>query len=618
MIDFRSLSYFLIACEHENLGSAARELDIAPSTLSASLKSLEAGFGVSLFRKHGAGLSSRRLAHWLYRASVPLLLLEDFARRRTSHPPDTPAVRLQIDIHLRLAFGRFRRALANAITETARVEPLVLVDPRWPLETGESFGAGGLDSLGFSTLHHLRIEAVARPPDLGAGEVLLREDPWVLVRRRYSAENDLAGQEGLAKQSLMVPAFPPALVDQIVAYAAARGNAVKTLSTSPEDWPQLLDEYPGASFLLPGTAVAARLGLTNVEVTPLDPPIKSTLIGRSDRHPVVERFLERLAAAFDEDQPSGAFRPELTRRRIRYFNLANELGRISAAARTANVAQPAMSQQLRKLEESLGAPLFDRRTFGLVRTETSAQFARAAELLEKRLRELEISGATASLAEGGRLSLGILPSVSHHGHLLNRIAEATFALRERFPAMNLAVCEAPNGTLQNMVLRGGLGLAIVETAPSQMPRLPLDTREELAVIADPKFALLPPGPVRLTDLISIPLALPSAIFGLRQLFDGAIQRAGLDIRPKHEIDALTMLIVLLAREPVATIMPASAVREEIVRGELVAHPIIEPTIDRRLFVIYSGDRSLTDAERDFVRLLREHLAAPDGDPRQSP
>jgi DNA-binding transcriptional LysR family regulator len=611
MIDFRPLSYFLVACEHENLGSAAKEIGIAPSTLSASLKSLEAGFGVSLFRKQGAGLSPRQLAHWLHRAAVPLLLLENFACRRIAAAPDAPVVRLQIDIRLRFAFGRFRRALAQAIGETARADPLVLVDPQWPLETGAAFGAASLDCLGFAQEHEIMVEAVPRPADAEAGEIMLRDDPWMIVRRRFGLQDAQNDAHNLSAQTLMVPAFPKALVKQISVYAKSRSATVQALENPPGDWPQLLEEHPGVALLLPASALAVRLGVSRVEALPLDPPVSSTIIARTSGDPLAARFLERLKAAFDDDRPSAAFSPVLTGRRIRYFNLAYDLGRVSAAARAASVAQPALSQQLHKLEESLGTPLFDRRTFGLVRTEVSARFALASGLLDKRLRELAISGATASLVEGGRLSLGVLPSVSHHGHLVNRITEAVLQLRERYPAMSITVREAPNGTLQNWVLRGRVGLAIVETALSQMPRLALDANEELVVIADPRHGLLPPGPVRLADLAKVPLALPTALFGLRQLLDAAAREVGVEIRPKHEIDALTMLIALLAREPIATVLPASAVRPEILSRELSAHPIIEPTIHRRLFVIYSADRSLTPAERDLVKLLRNTLAARD-------
>ena len=106
------------------------------------------------------------------------------------------------------------------------------------------------------------------------------------------------------------------------------------------------------------------------------------------------------------------------------------------------------------------------------------------------------------------------------------------------------------------------------------------------------------------------LALPTPLFGIRQLVDVSARNARVELRPKHEIDALAMLIAMLTREPIATILPASAVRLELESGELAAYPITEPTILRRLFVIYSGDRSLTPAERDLVKLLRTKLARP--------
>ena len=603
MIDFRSLSYFVVACECENLGAAARELGIAPSTLSASLKSLEGSFGVSLFRKRGAGLLPRQLAHWLYRAAVPLLLLEDFARRRIAAPAEAPVSHLHIDVQLRFVFGQFRRALAKAVSDTANAEPLVLVEPEWPLECGATFGTVKPETLCFSNHNSIVIEAITRPIDPSRGEIFLREDPWLQVRRHSTGD---PGEETILQA--LVPAFSPQMLAQINAYGKARGLEISTLDANPGDWPQLLDENPKAVLFLPTSALGVRLSASRAEATPLDTPIVSTLIARTDGSPLAARFVERLRMALDDGSTPPIFNPVLTTRRIRYFNLAYELGRVSAAAKAANVAQPALSQQLHKLESSIGTQLFDRKTFGLVCTEKSTPFALATSLLYRRLREIEMSGMTASLAEGGRLALGVLPSVSQHGHLVNRITEAVIALRARYPAMSIAVREAPNGTLQNWVLHGKVSLAIVETAPAQMPRLALDASEELSVITDPRHGLLPPGPVRLADLKGLPLALPTKLFGIRQLLDTAARAAGIDLSPKHEIDALTMLIAFLSREPVATVLPASALRPEILRRELTAHPIIDPVIHRRLFVIYSGDRSLTPAERDLVKLLRDHLS----------
>ena len=83
---------------------------------------------------------------------------------------------------------------------------------------------------------------------------------------------------------------------------------------------------------------------------------------------------------------------------------------------------------------------------------------------------------------------------------------------------------------------------------------------------------------------------------------------GLKIQPHVEIDALPMAVAILARLPVATVLPASAVAHEIADGELSAHPIVEPTISRRLFLIYSGERALSEPERSLVNTLRRSLS----------
>jgi len=101
--------------------------------------------------------------------------------------------------------------------------------------------------------------------------------------------------------------------------------------------------------------------------------------------------------------------------------------------------------------------------------------------------------------------------------------------------------------------------------------------------------------------------LPTEQFGLRQLLNEATRTASVKLRPRDEVDSLALLVALLEREPVCTVLPPSALGSELVQGELLAHPIIEPTISRPLYITYGADRSLTLPERDLVALLREAL-----------
>ncbi len=604
MIDFRDLRYFLVACEHENLGIAAKHIGIASSTLSTSLKSLEGALGVPLLRKLGSGISPLPSARWLYRATLPLMMIERFAVNAAKEQEDHSKSLLEIDIELNFAFGQITKAISRAAAAMAERRPLMIVHPNWTLEDGPEIASTPGEALGITNAERARIslDTTGRQE---ADEIELMVDDWVLVRRNPAQPDE----DVLRSRPVALPDLPSPLIAQATAYLRKQGvSNVRQLKDHPCSMPELQHEHAGLTFMVPSSVLAARLN--SMSITPLDPPLKSRIMGKAEANSeIASEFLTTLREQLNATTPPYVFQPTLTARRIRYFNLTHDLGRVSAAAHSASIAQPALSQQLHKLEATLGEPLFRRQSAGLTTTDAGRRFAPGAKTLERRLRELRLSGMSASLADGGRLSIGILPSVNQHGYLVNRITEAVLELRDRYPEMSLAVQEAPKAVLQDWIARGQVGMAVVESSLPQFPRFALDATEDLAVIADPRYNLVPPGPVKFRDLTQLPLALPTSQFGLRQLLDVAAKENGVNLKPKHEIDALTMLIGLLTREPICTIMPASAVRTEILNGELSAHPIVDPHIERSLFLVYSGDRSLTPAERELVTLLRGNLAA---------
>lgn len=605
MIDFRYLSHFATACEHENLGSAAKAIGISASTLSANLKSLESSFGVSLFRRHENGLSPRPVAHALYRSAVSVLLLEHFAQRRV-RAADEPARLLTIDIHLRFAFGKLRRALANTVFDTADHDPLLMIDPQWPLEGERPKATSSLEGLDFAEHHRMTIEAITRAPN--PGEVVLRHDPWMLVERLVRGAGVITSPSD-SGHNWVVPALPPGLINQISRHAADQGRVLQVLDVQLDDWPQMLEDNPGAVFPLPSSAIGTRLGVTRIAATPLDPPLSATLVARPDRSPEARSFVSRLQAALGNDVPSRAFDPVLTERRARYFNLAFETRRLSAAAKIAGVAQPAMSQQLQKLEASLGVTLFDRTTFGLVRTKAGEQLARTTALLDTRLRDLEIRGAAAALEQGTRLSLGILPAIDHAGAMVACISEAVADVRRKHPSLTLQIAEQSASHLHKRISQGQLGIAIVDEAPPQMPRLALDWSEPLVVVSGAgRKSYLSEAP-RLAELVSLPLALPGPGFGIRQLLDAEARRAGVRLHITHEVEALDILADLLSREPVVAILPQSVAASGRIPPGLSIHVIADQLLSRRLIAIHSGQRTLVAAERDFVRALKTALGA---------
>jgi LysR family transcriptional regulator, nitrogen assimilation regulatory protein len=606
----------LTTCRAGSFARAAAELDIAVSTLSTTLKTLGQDLDLTLFCRSNNTLYPTAAARALMRAAEPLLIAEMFARRHVMATTEARLKHLVVEINLSFTIGGISKSLRLAIDRMATERTDVFVDPQWKdekdlphLHTPASDWSD-LDrshiTIGFS-------DTSSRRPKQ---DTILLSDPWVFASRLPAGTRSPPHAAELIAGRIVVPLLAPPLVEQADRYFSRHKiTGVRFLNDHPGDLPRTLDDYPDAALFVPRSLISARLGLSNVALVAPDHPLAMDVIARAAKpNAITNLFVRHMKRAFASDQAARAERPVISLRQVHYFNLIHRVRRVSAAARGANISQPALSEQLHKLEASLGGALFERNDDGVVPTAKGDRFARFASLIEAGFRRLSASDTGAPLGQGRRIAVGILPSVNEHGFLVNQITEAIIEIQARYPALKLVLQEAPNGTLQDWVIRGLVGVAIVETTLPHMPRLPLGSSEGLAAIAHPSHKLLPPGPVRLAELAKVKLALPTNRFGLRQLLDNAAAERDLRIAPVMEVDALPMAVSLLARLPVCTVLPISAVAREIERGDLVAHPIIEPQIARRLYVIYSGERTLSEPERGLVNILRrklsEHGSAP--------
>lgn len=170
----------------------------------------------------------------------------------------------------------------------------------------------------------------------------------------------------------------------------------------------------------------------------------------------------------------------LTMKHLRYFEALARLGHFGRAAEDCAITQPALSMQIRELEEIVGAPLVERAARQIRLTALGEDFAaRAREIL----RAVDELGDLARAARGslaGRFRLGVIPTVAPY--LLPRIIHA---LAETHPGLDPRPREAVTGKLVADLLAARLDAAIV-ALPVSEPAL-----DEVALF-DEEFVLVRP------------------------------------------------------------------------------------------------------------------------------
>ena len=143
-------------------------------------------------------------------------------------------------------------------------------------------------------------------------------------------------------------------------------------------------------------------------------------------------------------------------RQLEYVLAISERGTFSDAAASCGVTQPALSTQVRKLEESLGVSLFERRPTGAVPTPAGERVIGLAHRIVADVGDLVVAAQAMQDPLRGTLRLGVIPTVAPY--LLPQIMPR---LRERFPELRLLLREERTSRLTSLVHDGELDLILV-------------------------------------------------------------------------------------------------------------------------------------------------------------
>jgi LysR family nitrogen assimilation transcriptional regulator len=286
-------------------------------------------------------------------------------------------------------------------------------------------------------------------------------------------------------------------------------------------------------------------------------------------------------------------------RQIRYFTEIAGQESFSRAARKLAVAQPALSRQIRLLEQALGSPLFYRNGRGVTLTAAGELFlGHAREILQRvAVAEQDVLGLAST--PKGEVVLGLPPSVS--AALLRSIV---VTLAEKFPFVQLRAREGFSANVAEWLLAGKVDLAIVYDSHCTQNTLADELLvEQLFLVHSPAMTM--PRTVGVCELADIPLVLPARPHGLRTLVEKSVHSAGGELNIRFEIDSLTMMKELATDGVAATILPLGAVVREVEQKVLEATPLISPNITRRMMLATTGNRPLEGAHRAVLRVIRE-------------
>jgi LysR family transcriptional regulator, nitrogen assimilation regulatory protein len=281
-----------------------------------------------------------------------------------------------------------------------------------------------------------------------------------------------------------------------------------------------------------------------------------------------------------------------------------ELGSFTKAAIALDVAQPALSRQVRLLEVELRQNLLTRNGRGAIATEAGKlllEHGRGILHQVERARE-ELGRVRGALA--GRVAVGLPPSVAKR-LTVSLVRE----FRRRMPEATVSIGEGLSAGMLESLATGRLDIALVyNAAPSPDVELTPLLEEPLYLVqrrAGTTARTARPRPIPLREVAKLPLVIPSRPNAIRMLVETELAALGCRPQVALEIDGVPAMLDLVADGAGCAILSRNAVATSAHPQAFSLRPIGGPPLRSKLQLAMSSQRPATLTQKAMLQLMQE-------------
>jgi LysR family nitrogen assimilation transcriptional regulator len=286
---------------------------------------------------------------------------------------------------------------------------------------------------------------------------------------------------------------------------------------------------------------------------------------------------------------------------LRYFVQVAECGSFTRAATKLNLAQPALSRQIRLLEDDLGVPLFRRDGRGVEPTAAGVELMQRANALFAELYEMRQSVMAYRGTADGDVTIGILPLFG-----ATVVPALLLRAREAHPHVTIKLMVGMSDAIHEWTVAGRIDFGVVSTAAETSTYLVAReiAQDRLYLVTAAASAPVPAGtPITLADALGRPLVIPTKSNGIRAVIDRYVRQGGLAVTPAFEVDSIEIIKRLVPTGIGGTILPGFSVVNEVASGLFTVNPIIEPELDYKVDLTFPIDRPLSRNAAAIAEIL---------------
>jgi DNA-binding transcriptional LysR family regulator len=287
-----------------------------------------------------------------------------------------------------------------------------------------------------------------------------------------------------------------------------------------------------------------------------------------------------------------------------------EVARLSSFSRAAERrfrTQPAISSQIRALEEEVGAKLLDRSGGKVAVTGPGKVFQKYAEDVLEQRRVMLVA-----LAEMHRVPRGELVVSANEGTCLHILPEVFAEFKRQYPSVAVSVKRLEHNKILEAIIENSCDFGVVSmpVPDKRLTVVPIH-RDELIVITPPRHPLAGQNKATVAEVVEYPLLLPK-VGRTRDALEMLFHERKLKPRISMELDSSELLKRFVAADVGIGFIPRSHVAEDLQANALAALTLADASIQRELALVFRKDKALSRAALAFIDIavkLKAALAA---------
>ena len=290
---------------------------------------------------------------------------------------------------------------------------------------------------------------------------------------------------------------------------------------------------------------------------------------------------------------------------LRYFVRVAEMGSFSKAAIELDVAQPALSRQVRLLETDLRVTLLQRTGRGVLLTEAGKRlYEHAIGILQLVAHAREDLSANRDEATG-RIVIGLPPSM---GRMLTLPLVDGF--REHLPKARLAIVEGLSAHIVEWISTGRVDLGLIHNPDANPAIETLHVLDEpLCLVSAAKGVARRQPPLPLAELVKLPLVLPEHSHAIRKLLETQAALSGLKLNIAYEVSSVSAILELVRSGHGHAVLAPSAIAASGQESAFRMRPLAEGVLTSTLCMAVSAHKPATPLLKRSMRLLHELVLA---------